>query len=310
VLNNDPSLNPYFYDSHRVFIPYCTGDAHAGQRTTATEETWNLYFSGHINFMRIIDFLLANQTTGPSLKKAKQVLLAGASAGAIGAFYNVDYLADKLPWAAVKGAPEGGWYSPGLSEDHIEHPLYPPSDWSHWSQGQISYQNSTDIGLLWDVLTNTDCIQGLHLSDNESFLCGSIHNLYPFIKSPLFVMENQYDKNQLTSQLGLPANMVNTSKGREFVAYFGRAMRNSTERQLSLKPKDGLFLPSCISHTGDLGVKSKTSIRGINQSALLGDWFFQLGKFDSHQIVDDCLMKDPGLPCNPTCPNLPNASKF
>jgi len=302
ILSGDPVANPDFYDSHRVYIPYCSGDVHAGQRLAATKETWGFYFSGRINFMKILDFLLANSAIGPALKNAKQVMLSGGSAGGIGAFVNVDYLADTLSWSTVKGAPQCGWFFPGYTEDQPNHPDYPPSDWPHWSTGQTG-RNTSSQTQLWDFFLNPECVQ--KFPGNESFVCGSVHNLYPFIKSPLFVMENQYDTNQLHAQLLLPKSKDSTPQGRAYIAYFGRSMRNSTERKLSLKPKDGLFLPSCFDHGGGLGVGGKTIISGINQTVLLGDWFFQRGKFKSHQIVDDCQMEEPGLPCNPTCNHVP-----
>jgi len=33
---------------------------------------------------------------------------------------------------------------------------------------------------------------------------------------------------------------------------------------------------------------------------LLQDWFFELGRFKSHRLVDRCSSAD-GLPCNPSC---------
>jgi len=303
IQSSNPDINPDFYDSHKVHIPYCSGDTHSGRRITATEETWGFYFSGHINFMKILKFLLASQTIGPQLKKATQVILSGSSAGGKGTLINVDHLANTLPWATVKGAPISGWFMPGYTDDQLEHPELPPSDWAHWSIGQTGSNRSVSIVQLWNSTLNVDCVKSFPA--NESSVCFSVHNSYPFIKTPLFVEENQYDTNQLFSQLGLPKAEVYVPKGREFVAYFGRAMRNSTERRLSLKPKDGLFLPSCLDHGEGLGIDGKTIIRGINITSLLGDWFFQRGKFNSHQIIDDCSMKDPGLPCNPTCDNIP-----
>jgi len=300
LMSGVPAQNPDFYDSHRVYIPYCTGDAHSGQRLTATQETWGFYFSGHVSFAKIIDYLLADQNFGPALKKAEQVILGGESAGATGVFANIDYLADTLSWATVKGAPKAGWFNPGYAEDQPNHPELPPSDWPHWSTGQTGTTNLSGVEL-WDLLLHPGCVKAFPA--NERWLCQSVHNSYPFIKSPLIVFENQYDKHQITKGGLLPASQLHTTKGHEYIAYFGRSMRNSTERKMALKPEDGLFLDSCFQH-GGLGIGSNTTIRGINQTFLLGDWFFQRGHFDSHQIIDDCVMKNPGLPCNPTCPGV------
>ena len=38
------------------------------------------------------------------------MLLTGGSAGGVGTFLNVDWLAKALPQAVVKGAPNAGWW--------------------------------------------------------------------------------------------------------------------------------------------------------------------------------------------------------
>ena len=69
--------------------------------------------------------------------------------------------------------------------------------------------------------------------------------------------------------------------------------------QKKAKGKDGLFFPSCLAHGGF----ADTALQQVsNYKDLIGDWFFQRGKFPSHVIIDDCNMTD-GLPCNPTCKN-------
>lgn len=229
IQSHNPDINPDFYDSHKVHIPYCSGDGHTGQRTTATDETWGFYFSGHINFIKIVKHLLADQTTGPQLKKATHVILSGISAGGIGSFANVDHLTHSLPWATVKGNPISGWFVPGYTDDQPGHPELPPSDWAHWSTGQTGV-NQSGTGILWNATLNPDCVKSF--PPNASYECQSVNNFYPFIKTPLFVFENQYDTEQIFSDAGLPKADIYLPKGREYIAYFGRAMRNSTERGL------------------------------------------------------------------------------
>lgn len=60
----------------------------------------------------------------------------------------------------------------------------------------------------------------------ESWRCNTINVLYPFISTPLYVAEEQYDSNQLFSQLGTP----HTASGQQYEAYFGRRMRLSVEQ--------------------------------------------------------------------------------
>eukprot|EP01083_Nonionella_stella_P035684 97323_1 len=42
INSNDPSINPDFYQGHQVYVPYCSGDCHGGQRKTPSTDpnTW------------------------------------------------------------------------------------------------------------------------------------------------------------------------------------------------------------------------------------------------------------------------------
>lgn len=82
----------------------CTGDVHIGGRNTTSPDTWGLYFSGHSNLQSIVSHLLSTTTLG----NADAVLLTGSSAGGMGTFHNVDWLADRLTTVPkVWGSPIG-----------------------------------------------------------------------------------------------------------------------------------------------------------------------------------------------------------
>ena len=55
LLSSDPEENPDFWSAHHVYVPYCTGDLHAGTRTEAGDETFGYYFSGARNFEAIVE---------------------------------------------------------------------------------------------------------------------------------------------------------------------------------------------------------------------------------------------------------------
>ena len=115
-----------------MYVPYCTGDTHRGTRTAASSETWGLHFDGHLNFARILEELTANYglVDGPDV----QILLTGGSAGGIGTFSNVDFLASQFQNSVVKAAPNAGYFFPG-------DPLSPPKgcgrplSYADWAAG-------------------------------------------------------------------------------------------------------------------------------------------------------------------------------
>lgn len=290
LYSGDATKNPDFAGAHRVFVPYCTGDTHAGTRNATSSATWGLYFSGHLNLVAIVDHL-----AGKGLSSATNVLLAGGSAGGIGTFVNLDWLAGRLPQAAVKGAPNAGWFFPGALPADFPDSYAPPPSYECFVAGRpspVTCETNGSTALLWQTYFNPACSAAQ--AAGEEFHCGTVHVLYPFIKQPLYVIENQYDTNQIYTQMGCPRG--DGPEQRTYVGMYGEAMRNSTNQVLAnTAKKDGIFLPSCLAH----GVSDATMIKDHTWMPVLGDWFFGRGKLtEYHQLVDDCVMTDQ-LPCNP-----------
>lgn len=289
-----------FCNAHQIFVPYCTGDVHSGQVVEPTEAQWGNYFSGHLNFKNILQHIF---DTMPAASQMEHVMFAGNSAGGYGVFTNCDYLQDYLSQqgtsAVVKCVANAGWFQPGFTEDHTD-PDATPSDWPSWSAGKSSPVVPSKVLDIWQFYLPSNCVKAR--GNKESWKCASVHVAYPYIKAPVFLVENQFDTAQITEQvLHLPVSKVTTSQGRDFIAYFGRAMRNSTNLIVNHplgKKGDGLFHPSCFDH-GGFG-----KLSGYNYYEATNDWFFGRGQIPS-VLVDDCDMPSPGLPCNPTCKLVP-----
>ena len=93
VVSGDSSVNP-FANFTRIFIPYCSGDLHLGQRNSTVSESFPYRFSGHL----IIAAAISEVTKFfPGLASASHVLLSGSSAGGIGTFRNADFVSSLLP---------------------------------------------------------------------------------------------------------------------------------------------------------------------------------------------------------------------
>jgi len=303
ILSDDADINPEFYGAHKVQIPYCTGDLHSGTVVEPTAAQWGYYFSGHLNFELIVQNIVY---TIPALRQASRILLTGGSAGGAGVIQNCDFLQDKLGSmgvsAKVSCAPLGGWYVPGFTEDQEDSEL-PPSTWPNWSVGQTGGLVTGSSYQLYQSYLHPDCARA---HSSNAYLCGSVSILYPYIKAPMYVMENNYDYSQLFGVLGLPKRSSTSARGQEYIAYFGRSMRDST-RQVLAKSGDGLFLPSCFDHTDGLGVGGTTKLKGFTSIQGLADWFFGRGAVPAI-LMDDCDMASPGLPCNPTCAGAPTGA--
>ncbi len=77
--------NP-FRDHHFAYVPYCTGDVHAGDNPNGEVAGRSWQFVGHSNLRRIVDRLV------PALPELESVVLVGVSAGGFGAALNFDFV--------------------------------------------------------------------------------------------------------------------------------------------------------------------------------------------------------------------------
>jgi len=274
VLSSNVSNNPAWATWNHVYVPYCGGDVHSGQKNTTT---WNeLYFSGYLTVRAVFNQLI-NQN---GLKGATQVLLSGSSAGGIGTFVHANGLFDLLPNALVKAEPQGGWFFPNVTY------------YANWKNGTFVQLPDPTINALWDGYLDPACVKD-H-PGNLSSLCGTIDVAYSYVRAPLFVSENKFDTNQIYTQLGCPQNGPDTNN---YLAYFGKGMRASVQKVLDSPKKDGIFLMSCAEHTSNTGLNSPTQVQGRTQRSSIIDWFFN-GNSAPHQLIDNCAGD---LPCNPTC---------
>jgi hypothetical protein len=110
LMNRNCAVSP-LCDATLVYVPYCSGDVHSGQRAAPLSSQLPFYFSGHNNLVAIVSSLM--NTTG--IATAGNVLLSGASAGGYGTYINVEWLASVLPKTTrVRAFPQGGWFVPDV----------------------------------------------------------------------------------------------------------------------------------------------------------------------------------------------------
>jgi len=259
--------------------------------------TFGLYFSGHLNLITIVNHL---KQTVPAFSRATDVLLTGDSAGGMGTFYNVDWLADTLTWATVKGVPVAGWFFPGFTDNQPEATWAPPSTYQEWINNESGFMKAelAYIALLYNSYVHPNCLENEPLALH----CGTVTVLYKHIKSPLFVLQNMYDTNQLSAELLMPGCSGDSCTDNQtgYVRYFGRSSRNSIQQILTNEDKkDGFFMPSCYDHTQGINIEGKTDINGFLPTELVGNWFFNRWQGRSPiRVIDDCPAD---LPCNPHC---------
>ncbi|PKQ06127.1 MAG: hypothetical protein CVT72_07610, partial [Alphaproteobacteria bacterium HGW-Alphaproteobacteria-11] len=122
--HNDPrKLKGVFDEAHddnplkdwtQVFVTYCTGDVHLGNRDV-TYDSWKEEFTvrhrGRANVRAVLDWVYRN------VKAPERVLVAGSSAGGIAAPWYAVEIAERYPQAgiAVLGDGAGGYRDPGVA---------------------------------------------------------------------------------------------------------------------------------------------------------------------------------------------------
>lgn len=109
--------NP-FSDWSYVFVPYCTGDIHAGANPSANVGGQNRNFHGYLNMREYLSRLV------PTFPNATEVLLTGVSAGGFGSAFNFTQVQQAFgPDVRVtliddSGPPMGETYLPPCLQKH------------------------------------------------------------------------------------------------------------------------------------------------------------------------------------------------
>ena len=119
-LNRVPEANPHTRDWNMVYMPYCTGDVHTGNKIVTysdpagVDEDITFHHKGHDNMMAAIDWM------AEQFQDVPRMLVTGCSAGGAGATINYHFLRNGLPGVqhgylfADSGPimPSSGWSKP------------------------------------------------------------------------------------------------------------------------------------------------------------------------------------------------------
>jgi len=297
------AFNPFHNWTH-VFVPYLSGDVYVG--VDRTRNLQGLYFSGH-NLLEATVSKLLNET---GLGSARRVLLSGASAGGIGTMENADWLGAKLrahhtnpSELNFRAHPQAGAFF--VNSDVVMFPEFATlhSTWN-FASFAASYLYLWFKQLGPPPFLDQSCMAA-HADAPHQCWSAAVH--YAYIETPLFVGQNKFDSNQAGAVFGhdwwpLPL-LHHQSSQAAYVRYFGnRTLEGIAADVLShgatKTPADGLFMPSCWKHTGNLCMTSSSSqVQGWRMATSLADWFDD-GNAAPHQLIDNCAGDDP---CNAHC---------
>lgn len=168
---------------NHVMNPYCSQDLHSGQVKEPTDETWGLYFSGHLILEAILDDL--DKTS--NLQDATDIILFGYSAGGIGVWMNIDYLKNRYPNAHVSAATIAGHYFYATYYEGINHTESGTMADFREAAWPTTYS-------LYQAYVDETCKSSMEQQLRSPGECMLSNISYPFIESDSFVIQAQTDQ--------------------------------------------------------------------------------------------------------------------
>jgi hypothetical protein len=279
------AYNPDFCGWNHAFDPYCTQDLHSGQIEVATDATWGLYFSGHLVLKATLDAL---EQAPYNLRDATDIVLQGVSAGGIGVWMNLDYLARRYPSARVSGVTIAGHY--------FDATYYTGPD-ATAPGGMADFRASAlpTTYALYDAFVDQTCKHAYEARGESPGPCLLSNNSFPYIESETFVIQAQTDQVVLTGHDCWPEDHMYEADEQIFM---GQWHDNMTVALAPLMEADnlrnGVFAVACYTHGGF--THSAPTIDGISYNQAYANFYFNRTSPDQYKLSDDC-----GLMCNPTC---------
>lgn len=232
MLSSDPGMNPVFHNWTLVYVPYCDGTSFSGDQVVN-----GLHFRGKA----ILEAVIADLRSTTDIRKARQVALAGGSAGASAVYWHGDRLAEGLGLeeGEVVGLPDAGFF---LNLQHKD-------GYDCWPSQMRS---------LFDISNGYSSLHAgcLDRYPQDPWKCLFPEYFADLIKIRMFVINSLYDSSEVTDTLGLDCCFGECSAGRSPCSWtesqiFEKLREAHTEawQPLTEKPGNGVWAPSCVGHT-------------------------------------------------------------
>ena len=273
VFSKSP-LNPWA-DANKVYLSYCSSDAWVGD-VAASSATYGYAFRGQ----RIIEATLADVALNRGLGATAQVLFGGCSAGARGAMFNLDYVAQYLPaGATVKG----------LLDSALWLDVSPPDT------AEVTLQTQTQgVFALVNPGARIPAACSAAYPGSEGWKC--LYGVYrlPFLTTDYFINAAQFDSFQMLYDLG--GNPPEAPLQVQFADTFQQATVSAL--QPAVQAGMAVFSTTCLVHclTADTAYYTSYESQGVTVAQALQQWYFSGG---TPVLVSACQ----GYPCAEQCPN-------
>eukprot|EP01125_Pyxidicula_operculata_P008327 TRINITY_DN2804_c0_g1_i1.p2 TRINITY_DN2804_c0_g1~~TRINITY_DN2804_c0_g1_i1.p2 ORF type:complete len:360 (+),score=63.23 TRINITY_DN2804_c0_g1_i1:1188-2267(+) len=241
--STDPKVNPQFHNWNSVYLAYCDGGSFSGNNeTVSTFQGHNLYFRG----FRVLSAAVSSLLTKQGLNHATDVVVSGCSAGGLATFLHVDWWKSILPRTAkVVGMPDSGFFLD-----------YETSRNYHGMMVWVFEQMNSTAGL------NQRCISA-HQATKDTWKCIFAEHTSPFIQTPMFPLQSQFDSWQLDNILGNNTDVALVNK-------FGTILLDRVTKSLLDRAQNSIWLHSCSDHCGGWG---NIHIEGHVMATAFQQWY-------------------------------------
>ncbi|KAJ1417801.1 Pectinacetylesterase-domain-containing protein [Ochromonadaceae sp. CCMP2298] len=259
-LSQSAIINPMMHDWNTVYVRYCDGASFAGDAVQTFNGT-TLHFRGKANRDETIKSLIQSE----GMKAAAEVVIIGGSAGGLGIFLGIDAMADIIhrevgQTVVVRGLPDSGYFLKYTSNKPVQLTHLKEGRDEAFSNGLMDYKQSMqDLFHFANVSsgTNAECLAAQLRSRLPASNCIFAEHLLPVVKTPLFLVQPQFDSWQLQHVLG---NYTERAVNR-----FGYMLVSEIRRTLHEGPPGhGMFIDSCAHHVTGCSNPAENTWSGKN----------------------------------------------
>jgi hypothetical protein len=201
---------------------------------------------------------------GATTAKPHRLVLAGCSAGARGAMFNLDAVAAAAPpTVSVVGVLDSPEWINVL-------PLNP-------SIVSLADQCASAMTLFNATAElNPQCVRSL--PSNSSFLCLMGEYLMPYLNTPYFLNAGQFDAFQIPYNVGANPQLSNPTEMAYCNAWQDTLLSAINPLPTASQQNSGVFSLSCLRHCLTQGPSFWTNkILNVSFASALGEWFYNHG---------------------------------
>ncbi|XP_022110445.1 pectin acetylesterase 11-like [Acanthaster planci] len=281
ILSANFTVNPDFFDWNLVVVNYCDGASFSGTRgDPVSYNNTKIYYRGARVLDAVVNYLL--QSAG--LEQAERILLSGESAGALAVYLHADHISSMVPdEAPFKALADGGFFV-----DEMD--ISGDRQWETAMKDMYQMQH-----VQWGL--DEDCL--LAKGSSNKWECFFPQYAYPYVTTPIFVINAVYDRWVQRDILGLYCHPEECDEALGVLQQHRQLFLQRTD-QVNRYLKDGMFLTSCYAHcqaVSDLPWMTY-AVAGRTVRKAFADWYFER-KTPAEARDVDCTSYN----CNPTCSN-------